>query len=706
MPCGANTGRRALRTVASSGKGLWITDDLLNNAINQFFCVHGHQHRRHGSHVPGPMEARKRHGKRRMGLVASHDHNSAPMLPELKSMFNFGSLFDKRPIDNRWTWRAPTAREADKSLDNTLMDAQTQAPAQALDGQRRMSECNSLEDIRELYWQTCPLGNDTILFAEAALGQLLHLLEQAAPRRVPAVSSDLLKFLQSEVNDGQSYSILHALVWVGAHDMESSHLARLRRSILHLAVNRIEKSLMSVSEMTEIVDYLCQRFRAEGQLTAKFRAEYELMLQLKVVVIDSIRESSDNLECKKLAHSLHKFFQASLSKARWIDWMQFTAQLPTPLYASCTNDVVDNLIDVARKDMTDSAGRETLTAIANRAFAAAVKLDLPWRWWNDVCMRMTVTLLHERMTESQENDVLNHWLSALRKVSLVHKKSQECSEVLSMVEQVLRQFHLDPLLTLELSASEQVVTEQAESTVDIPEKILVANWSNSPQIATALVRYHIANDDVWRAKWAFDRSVRAKLSKSKELLSALVAHGHDFIGTYMELLKRPDVMDVGRTYSRGRRSRRITIEKVHTVENLAMQVSMSESILDRRALRLTWALYKYLLDRGVEISARMTRALVRAGIIRYLSHDAIIRDYRTARIIQLVKEAEGEKSAQMLEAVVVQWQRVIEEKGLSGEISRHPLQQPYQGVALGWAGMTRKEAESDFLQAPKPQSHI
>lgn len=59
--------RRALRPSGSSAQDHpWVSDDLIAAAFHRF--VHGH--RRHGSSVPGPLEARRRLAKRRNTALA------------------------------------------------------------------------------------------------------------------------------------------------------------------------------------------------------------------------------------------------------------------------------------------------------------------------------------------------------------------------------------------------------------------------------------------------------------------------------------------------------------------------------------------------------------------------------------------------------------------------------------------------------------
>jgi hypothetical protein len=68
---------------------VWITDDLLNEALRRFT----HIHRRCGSNVPGPLEARRREAKRRNGGLARHGPSSS---------FDHAAIFSKQTGSGWW----------------------------------------------------------------------------------------------------------------------------------------------------------------------------------------------------------------------------------------------------------------------------------------------------------------------------------------------------------------------------------------------------------------------------------------------------------------------------------------------------------------------------------------------------------------------------------------------------------------------------
>ena len=77
------------RAIPGAVQPIWITDAVLADALRRFTYIS----RRHGSNVPGPLEARKRASKRRNTSLA-HAGGGAPIDPAM--------LFSKRPRDSWW----------------------------------------------------------------------------------------------------------------------------------------------------------------------------------------------------------------------------------------------------------------------------------------------------------------------------------------------------------------------------------------------------------------------------------------------------------------------------------------------------------------------------------------------------------------------------------------------------------------------------
>jgi hypothetical protein len=106
--------RRAVQSLQSpAAQHIWISDDLLTAALSQFFRSSCPQQKRHGSHVPGPLEARRRAAKRRMTASAGfYPQESFPQPFSLSAFFGFRK--DSQPT---WRYEAPSLQHNAEPLD-------------------------------------------------------------------------------------------------------------------------------------------------------------------------------------------------------------------------------------------------------------------------------------------------------------------------------------------------------------------------------------------------------------------------------------------------------------------------------------------------------------------------------------------------------------------------------------------------------------
>lgn len=101
------------RQILATSEGLWVSDSSLSRAFERY-CAVSPAARRHVSFVPGPLESRRRLGRRHMAeLYSFQSHASLP--PWALNV----------PTDlGRWNWQAPTSPE------DRLVDADQQEPRQ------------------------------------------------------------------------------------------------------------------------------------------------------------------------------------------------------------------------------------------------------------------------------------------------------------------------------------------------------------------------------------------------------------------------------------------------------------------------------------------------------------------------------------------------------------------------------------------------
>lgn len=82
---------------------IWISDDILDTALRRFLSPKCSQ--RHGSSVPGPLEAQRRSNKRRLMGLAPVGRSGVNIDP------GFLAGFDRRRDQQKWKWQAPTPSE-------------------------------------------------------------------------------------------------------------------------------------------------------------------------------------------------------------------------------------------------------------------------------------------------------------------------------------------------------------------------------------------------------------------------------------------------------------------------------------------------------------------------------------------------------------------------------------------------------------------
>ncbi|KAI2629855.1 hypothetical protein GGR54DRAFT_282331 [Hypoxylon sp. NC1633] len=93
--------RAAHRHLRPQSDSIWIPEALVTAAFERF-CVTSRAAVRYGSSTPGPLESRRRMGKRHMGqLNFGHSHSAAPL-------WDIGDLADL----TKWRWKPPSSSDS------------------------------------------------------------------------------------------------------------------------------------------------------------------------------------------------------------------------------------------------------------------------------------------------------------------------------------------------------------------------------------------------------------------------------------------------------------------------------------------------------------------------------------------------------------------------------------------------------------------
>ncbi|CAD6445718.1 2f6460c3-4e06-47d9-9735-4e6b909ab3cf-CDS [Sclerotinia trifoliorum] len=150
LPRPSTSFRRLKHHLTTSFECVWISEEDPHNAF-QRFCGASNTIRRHGSSVPGPMESRRRLGRRRMAHVT--EMTQAPM-------YDLGALWCSSwgPEKIESQWKAPTPRISEQPKQSPILPSWltnwTPVPEQLTDISTEVAEVEeSTEDLYDMLKQ-------------------------------------------------------------------------------------------------------------------------------------------------------------------------------------------------------------------------------------------------------------------------------------------------------------------------------------------------------------------------------------------------------------------------------------------------------------------------------------------------------------------------------------------------------------------------
>lgn len=249
----------APRALTHRSEALWITDDVLAEAFRRFTSVTV----RHGSHVPGPLEAQKRLARRRNTSLARNAPNS----------INPSLLFADRPQTGWWTSNVPAERKStpcapllwyerpsqeQEVLPGSVIPPEggTEGPSES-DFERRLGRVQTLKDLKTLlHQQDIVLRNDY----QCSTLVLRHVL------RVRWPAQRLEQYLADPAQHRPQCATWSVLAQ--AMHPKSAYAGYFREHIDFEAVMRgiaqaTRLGMLSADEWASLVDAVCERGLSE-----------------------------------------------------------------------------------------------------------------------------------------------------------------------------------------------------------------------------------------------------------------------------------------------------------------------------------------------------------------------------------------------------------------------------------------------------------
>ncbi|KAF2857795.1 hypothetical protein K470DRAFT_272988 [Piedraia hortae CBS 480.64] len=181
----------------------------------------------------------------------------------------------------------------------------------------------------------------------------------------------------------------------------------------------------------------------------------------------------------------------------------------------------------------------------------------------------------------------------------------------------------------------------------------------------------IGRKELGRAWKTFVWFSTVRLSSCPDLPLRMIESGQGNPWKIFYMLNRQPVTETVSPDLRPRVRMTLFPSHIDTAHRIADAWSSSPYQNSTIAFRRTWEVYRFLQDRGAPISAVLSRAMVRAGILRKMKERSGISVAQLAFVLDVVKRTEGEELARHLDRLI---QSILSQNPRLG--AKHPSAEP------------------------------
>lgn len=286
--------------VATSSAALWITDDVLAAAWRRFTHVyntssHSQRHRieggrRYGSNVPGPLEARRRLAKRRMGLASHSQPQNGSGFGDFGALFGFGTRgATKLDVEKGWKWEAPTTQQRNAAgleredspwgygwpggKPKRKEDELEQEPWERFLQLPEAENGEMVEDALSTSSHPDDVHVDPVLASRKAFDKLLADLDGIRELRVDECAG-VTAFLQSAADELEASNTVRLLQWLSERDEVTDEVWSL---VMEMIVNKIRLGTLPADDCAEMLKTMAHTSRPD---TSEYTRMHLLLLSL------------------------------------------------------------------------------------------------------------------------------------------------------------------------------------------------------------------------------------------------------------------------------------------------------------------------------------------------------------------------------------------------------------------------------------------
>ncbi|KAK0254164.1 hypothetical protein B0A54_05365 [Friedmanniomyces endolithicus] len=620
-------------TAPSVSTAIWITDDLLAEAFHRFARVsHTHSNRRHGSNNPGPMEARKRHARRRIGL-ASAVPVSGPPVVDLGALFGLGARSPAQP-EKSWKWEAPSVR---------VPGVGAGPPAPPL-GATVWSPVPFGQHARPQRRQQLEVVEDPMKAVKASQSAFRDLLSshQHLEKVEKVAMHDVVAFLQSSKDERQADNVITLVQWLDKRQIE--------RDALHLMAlcirDKARLQTLQEEQLSPALAFLLGRIEAETPTIELALAQTLDALpasQRHCAVVELLRQLSATYKrgnrspatIRTMFRILDSCQSLQGSHAEHTTWCRVYEQLGSLLKPAA---LARHLCSLDRADM------------------AQVLL----RHW------VPRYLLFEDGAAAESHD---H--GVFKRIDLGSLAREATASAVGTPSSDASVKHTDPLISL-LVALAKWTKGYAVFLQDLLDMLGAVQtrpevWATFDSIrrhpelgipatfARTLVLYLTATGDpahlslAWKV---YEAVPSLSVMECIDFPMQLIEHGLGTPDRIFHLLNSKVGPEIVKPEFRDTPRLALQPAQVDLAHLVAYAWAKQEHTSSRVAFRRVWEVYRFLQDRGAPLSPLMSRSLVRAGIAQPMQEGKNVSLAQVKYIIAIVQRLEGKEAAAYLDGLV------------------------------------------------------
>ncbi|KAK3720669.1 hypothetical protein LTR37_003719 [Vermiconidia calcicola] len=652
MPC-CNT-----QAVCKALQHIWITDDLLAEAFHRFLRV-SQTSRRYGSSVPGPLEARRRLAKRKMGMAAVASGN-APLGSDIGALFGAGAVRPPPDYERGWRWEAPApqlATPAGRKKVKKRVD-EWQWAGISSDGTLwdQIQESVSPEEEQRAQNFLC-IPPDPVADSKASFDALLKPLEGRTVLDKGDVSR-VLDFWNSPANVPEAQLTQRFIESLGSRSLRDDELWH---PIIDHIKDRVIKSSMSYNEYLSILT--CVRKRSADWTRALYR-------------LAKFSRSFHDVYPRLTEHILTNFTDTDEQKANIRLWLSCvrpgrrkidSGYEPTEPWAETYS--------LLSKHFQPSDFAEHFGSLPRQRFSIVLL-----RFWVPRYIEMSKS--HSRAPDSTLTQHGLDWATVdagneriIRPPGYRFPEDtalQSISELLAKHDLQAKAYALNELVVLLASnglphsrLQDEIFTVYTATQPNSTIKNLFMDLrrrkrdSLTTQIAVKLVRHFMESGDIANAFYVFTTTPTVPPLQFFDLPRRLIEEGRTHGEKVFQILNRRAPEDIVAEPFRIVSKLWLKQKHIDVVHIAAYAWATSPHLSARTAFRRVWECYRFLKDRGAPFTPLMSRAMVKAGITRAIREDGRLSKFQVKYIIQTVQYIEGEEIAKEVDRLVFEhWKRV------------------------------------------------